>query len=101
MQRGPKTKPPRPTYSIFRSDFHLPAIMMDSADNLVVVFDLVSVQQFSTTLFKVPFTLPTPQGRRDSHLRTVPTREIRMLRKATQDMEDTSANQLRKECHGC
>ncbi len=30
MQRGPKAKPPRLTYSIFRSDCHLPA--MESAD---------------------------------------------------------------------
>ncbi len=30
MQRGPKAKPPRLTYSILRSDGHLPA--MDSAD---------------------------------------------------------------------
>ncbi len=43
----------------------------------------VSVQPTSTTLFGVPFPLPTPQGRRDSHLRTLPKREIRMLRKAT------------------
>ena len=43
----------------------------------------VSVQPFSTTLFGVPFPLPTPQGRRDSQLRTMPEREIRMLRKAT------------------
>ncbi len=31
LQRGPKAKPPRLTYSIFRSDCHLPA--MDSADS--------------------------------------------------------------------
>ncbi len=30
LQRRPKAKPPRPTYSIFRSDCHLPA--MESAD---------------------------------------------------------------------
>ncbi len=30
LQRGPRAAPPRPTYSIFRSDYHLPA--MDSAD---------------------------------------------------------------------
>ncbi len=30
LQRDPKAKPPRLTYSIFRSDCHLPA--MDSAD---------------------------------------------------------------------
>jgi hypothetical protein len=27
MQRGQKAKPPRPTYSIFRSDCHLPAMI--------------------------------------------------------------------------
>ncbi len=43
----------------------------------------VSVQPSSTTLFGRPLPLPTPQGRRDSQLRTVPEREIRMLRKAT------------------
>ncbi len=43
----------------------------------------VSVPLSSTTLFGVPFPLPTPQGRRDSQLRTMPEREIRMLRKAT------------------
>ncbi len=43
----------------------------------------VSVQPCSTTPFRVPFPLPTPQGRRDSHLRTMPEREIRILRKAT------------------
>ena len=43
----------------------------------------VSVQPSSTTLYGVPFPLPTPQGRRDSQLRTRPQREIRMLRKAT------------------
>ena len=43
----------------------------------------VSVQPSSTTLYGVPFPLPTPQGRRDSQLRTMPKREIRMLRKAT------------------
>ncbi len=43
----------------------------------------VSVQPSSTTLFRVPFPLPTPQGRWDSQLRTMPEREFRMLRKAT------------------
>jgi hypothetical protein len=62
----------------------------------------VSVQPFSTTLFGVPFPLLTPQGRRDSQLRTMPECEIRMLRKATpRDMEATSANLLRKECQDC
>ncbi len=31
----------------------------------------------------VPVPLPTPQGRRAQQLRTMPKREIRMLRKAT------------------
>ncbi len=43
----------------------------------------MSVQPSSTTLFGVPFPLPTLQGRRDSQLRTMREREIRMLRKAT------------------
>ena len=47
----------------------------------------VSVQPFSTTLFGVPFPLPTPQGRRDSQGNT-------------QDMETTSANLFRKDCQG-
>ncbi len=51
--------------------------------NLLVGVIFVSVQPSSTTLFGVPFPLPTPQGRRDSHLRTTPEREFRMLRKAT------------------
>ncbi len=45
---------------------------------------LVCVQPFSTTLFRGPFPLPTPQGRQDSQLRTtgMPNRGIRTLRKA-------------------
>ncbi len=43
----------------------------------------VSVQPFSTTPFGVPFPLPRPRGRWASQLRTMPKREIRMLRKAT------------------
>ncbi len=42
----------------------------------------MSVRLSSTTLFGVPFPLPTPQGRRASRVRTVPEREIRMLRNA-------------------
>jgi hypothetical protein len=49
----------------------------------VVALIFVSVQPSSTTLYGVPFPLPTPQGRRDSHLRTMPKHEFRMLRKAT------------------
>ncbi len=52
----------------------------------------VSVQPSSTTL---PFPLPTRQGRRDSQLRTMPKRELRMLPQGnTQDTgrEATSAN---------
>ncbi len=49
------------------------------------IFFFVSVQPTSTTLFGVPFPHPgaPPQGRRDSQLRTMPEREIRMVRKAT------------------
>jgi hypothetical protein len=39
-----------------------------------VIFD--SVQPFFTTLFRLPFPLPTPEGRRDSQFRTMPKREI-------------------------
>ena len=40
----------------------------------------VCVQPYSTTLFGVPFPLPTPQGRWDRHLRDKPETEIRGLR---------------------
>jgi hypothetical protein len=43
----------------------------------------VSLQPYSTVLFGVPFSLPTPQGRWASRLRIMPKREIRILRKAT------------------
>ncbi len=54
-------------------------------------------------LFGMPFPLPTPQGRRDSQFRTMPNREIRMLRDATntQDMEAISANLFRKKFQDC
>jgi hypothetical protein len=92
---------------------HLPA--MDSADKrLRPVMTFVSVQPSSTTLFGVAFPLPKPQGRRDSHLRTMPKREIRMLHKATSrtwrpllqayqgsiSKVATSASLSRKECQG-
>ncbi len=41
------------------------------------------VQPDSTTLFGVPFPLPTPQGRWDRQLRDMPETEIRGLRPAT------------------
>jgi len=40
----------------------------------------VRVQPYSTTLFGVPFPLPTPQGRWDRQLRDKPETEIRGLR---------------------
>ncbi len=69
----------------------------------VILVIFVSVQPSSTTLFRVPFPLPTSQGRRDSQLRTRPQREIRMLRNATprtwRPLRQTYL--LRKECQGC
>ena len=56
---------------------------------------------FSTTLFGVPFPLPTPQGRRAQQLKTRPECWIRGLHEAsTQGIEATSANLFRKECLG-
>ncbi len=43
----------------------------------------MSVQPSSTIIFGVPFPLPTPQGRWALQLKTMPEREIQMLRKAT------------------
>ena len=55
----------------------------------------------STTLFGVPFPLPTPQGRRAQQLKTRPECWIRGLHEAsTQGIEATSANLFRKECLG-
>ena len=39
----------------------------------------VCVQSYSTTLFGVPFPLPTPQGRWDRQLRDMPETDIRGL----------------------
>ncbi len=41
------------------------------------------VQPCSTTLFGVPFLLPTPQGRWDRRLRDIPETDIRGLHYAT------------------
>jgi hypothetical protein len=46
------------------------------ADSMI----LVCVQPYSTTLFGVPLSLPTPQGRWDRHLRDMPETEDRVLR---------------------
>ncbi len=61
------------------SKFYMP--ISEVAISYLLIF--VSVQPSSTTLFGVPFPLPTPQGRRDSQLRTMLERDIRILRKAT------------------
>ena len=53
---------------------------------------LWACSQFSTTLFRVPFPLPTPQGRRAQQLKTRPECWIRGLHEAsTQGIEATSA----------
>jgi hypothetical protein len=62
---------------------NLNCIFLFQARLLAELMIFVSVQPSPTTLFRVPFPLPTPQGRRDSQLRTMPQREIRTLRKAT------------------
>jgi hypothetical protein len=37
----------------------------------------MNVQPTSTALFRVPLSLPTPEGRQTSQLRTMPDRDIR------------------------
>jgi hypothetical protein len=62
----------------------------------------VSVQPSSIALFGVSFPLPTPQGRRDSQLRTMPRARVSDAAQGnTQDTEATLANLLRRECQGC
>ena len=62
-----------------------------------LVLFLVGVQPFSTTLFGVPFPLPTPQGRRAQQLKTRLECWIRGLHEAsTQGKEQL----FRKECLG-
>ena len=65
------------------------------------IYFLWACSLFSTTLFGVPFPLPTPQGRRAQQLKTRPECWIRGLHEAsTQGIEATSANLFRKECLG-
>ncbi len=59
----------------------------------------VSVQPSSTTLFRVPFLIPTLQGRRAQQLDRA--RGSNAAKGNTQDMEATSENLFRKECQGC
>ena len=67
---------------------------------LVYLF-LWACSLFSTTLYGVPFPLPTPEGRRVQQLKTRPECWNRGFHEAsTKSIEATSANFFRKECLG-
>ncbi len=61
----------------------LPLLLFAAIFSIPSALDFVCVQPSSTTLFGVPSPRPTPQGRRAQQHRTMPEREIRVLRKAT------------------
>jgi hypothetical protein len=61
----------------------------------------VCVQPDSTTLFWVPFPLPTPQGAGIGNSGTSPRPRFEGCATQPSGQEATSANLFRKECQGC
>ena len=61
----------------------------------------VCVQPYSTTLFGVPFPLPTPQGAGIGNSGTSPRPRFEGCARQPSGHEATSANLFRKECQGC
>jgi hypothetical protein len=61
----------------------------------------VCVQPYSTTLFGVPFPLPTPQGAGIGNSRTSPRPRFESCARQPSGQEAHSANLFRKECQRC
>ena len=63
--------------------------------------NFVCVQPYSTTLFGVPFPLPTPQGAGIGNSGTSPRPRFEGCARQPSGQEAHSANLFRKECQGC
>jgi hypothetical protein len=70
-----------------------------SLSSMMIIF--VCVQPCSTTLFGVPFPLPTPQGAGIGNSGTSPRPRFEGCARQPSGQKAHSANLFRKECQGC